>query len=263
MAYTPYDWNQAVQQRTDYIEERLRDGSPVVAISLPQGILMASIHQAQRKLFEIYDQIMFGGIGNQSDLETVRSAAIDFAHREGFQRSPDDVTLQRLVGAALSPAIKRAFADPFSAPFVFHGLFAELGDTPTADTYYSLKSDGEFSVRHEFEVIAGTAAAENEMSRRLHQALPEADSLTTGLRLAVDAWALGRLHARRSADESDELAQPSTPPREVVEAELETGSLEAALLERNTRRESRFRLLGPAELEAVLQDYGQGKQVTG
>lgn len=255
MVYTPYDWNQAVRQRSDYIEERLRDGSPVVALSLPEGVLMVSLHQAQRKLYEIYDRIMFSGIGNQSDIEIVRSSAIDFAHREGFQRSPDDVTLQRLVGAALSPAIKRAFGDPFAAPFIFHGLFAELGDSPAEDTFYSLRYDGEFAMRQEYEVIAGTAAAENEMTRQIHAALPEVDSLPAALRLTVDAWATGRTRARRPAEGDEDAAEPATEPQALVRSELETGTLEAALLERNTRRENRFRLLRPEELADVLAGY--------
>src|SRR5687767_14070591 len=161
MVYTPYDWNQAIAQRMEFIEERIRDGSPVVALSIPEGVLMVTVHQVQRKLFEIYDSIMFGGVGNQSDLETVRNAAIDYAHREGFQRSPDDVTLQRLVGTALSPAIKRAFNEPYTAPFVARSLFAELGDAPAEDRFYALNYDGEYSLHPDFAVVAGSAAAEN------------------------------------------------------------------------------------------------------
>src|SRR5438874_10005496 len=85
MSFTPYDWNQSIQTRTEYIEERLRDGSPVVGISIPDGLLLVSLHRAERKVYEIYDRLVFGAVGNQSDIETVRNASIDFAHREGFQ----------------------------------------------------------------------------------------------------------------------------------------------------------------------------------
>ena len=50
MSLTPYDWNQSIQTRSEYIEERLRDGSPVVGLSTPDGVLMVSIHRAQRKV---------------------------------------------------------------------------------------------------------------------------------------------------------------------------------------------------------------------
>ena len=105
MVYTPYDWNQAVGQRTEYIEERIRDGSPVVGLSLPEGQLLFTVRRSQRKLFDIYDRLMYGAIGSQSDVETIRLTAIDVAHQEGYARSPDDVTAQRIVGLRISPAM--------------------------------------------------------------------------------------------------------------------------------------------------------------
>ncbi|MBI3909811.1 MAG: 20S proteasome subunit A/B [Armatimonadetes bacterium] len=258
MAFTPYDWNQAVQQRMDYIEERLRDGSPVVALSLPDGVLMVTVHRTQRKLFEIYDRLMFGGIGNQSDLEAARMAAIDFAHREGYQRSPDDVTAHRLVGSVLSPAIKRAFADPFSAPFVFRGLFAELGDFPAADQFFTLNYDGEFRRETLYAVAAGASEAENRMLALLHAHVDQATRREAALRLALEAWAVGRLHARRAPDD-EEAARPSDAAA-VLQDALATGTLEAALLERHSRRESRFRLLARAELEPAVADYRRGAE---
>jgi len=254
MVYTPYDWNQAVGQRTEYIEERIRDGSPVVGISLPEGALLVTVHQTQRKVYEIYDRIMFGGIGNQSDLETARNAAIDFAHREGFQRSPDDVTLQRLVGSALSPAIKRAFADPFNVPFVFRGLFVELADRREEDSFGWINYDGEYAFHHDFCVIAGSLEAENEVTRLLHAAAPGVSTLEGGVRLALEGWATGKIQARRRIDDETEGERREDPATALRDA-LSTGTLEAALLERGTRRESKFRLLKPAETEAAAAEY--------
>ncbi len=127
MRYSPYDWNENVRQRNDYIDEQLKEGSPVVSLSYDDGVLMLSVRRTQRKIYEIYDKLIFSGVGRQSDIEAIRTAAIDFAHREGFQRSPDDVTIQRLVGFWVSPAIKKAHADPFAAPVVMRAIFAELG----------------------------------------------------------------------------------------------------------------------------------------
>jgi proteasome alpha subunit len=255
MVYSPYDWNQAVSQRTEYIEERIRDGSPVVGISLPEGALLVSIHQTQRKLYEVYDRITFGGIGNQSDLETARNGAIDFAHREGFQRSPDDVTLQRLVGSALSPAIKRAFADPFNVPFVFRGLFAELAEKREEDTFAWLNYDGEYAYHHDFCVVAGSLEAENEVTRLLHGAAPGISTLEGGIRLALEAWATGKIHARRRIDDEESEGDKREDPAAVLREALTTGTLEAALLERGTRRESKFRLLKPSETDAATAEY--------
>jgi proteasome alpha subunit len=260
MSFTPYDWNQAIQTRSEYIEERLRDGSPVVGLSLPEGVLLLSVHRAQRKIYEIYDRLVFGGIGNQSDVELMRNAAIDFAHREGFQRSPDDVTAQRLVGSVLSPALKRAFGDPFTAPFVFRGLFAELGDRPEADAFFALGPDGEYRTEDRYCVVAGTLDAENKMVELLHENIHQISDRESAIKLALEAWATGKLHARRWAPavraetEEDEEIEILTIG-EVLKEEIRAGKVEAGLLERRTQRESKFRLLRPTELEPALTAY--------
>src|SRR5512143_199130 len=107
---TPYDWQEAIGHRAQFVEARIATGVPVVAISLDEGILAATYRRHTRKLFEIYDRLMYAAIGQQSDAESLRVAAIDFAHREGFQRSEQDVTIQRVV-TAMSQPIKEAFAN--------------------------------------------------------------------------------------------------------------------------------------------------------
>ncbi len=104
--YSPYDFNQSIAHRAEYVEERLKAGSPVVGLSYEQGVLLFTVKRTQRKVFEIYDQIMYSAIGNQADVEAVRLASIDFCHQEGFARSPDDVSVQRLVGFAISPPLE-------------------------------------------------------------------------------------------------------------------------------------------------------------
>src|ERR1044071_3451923 len=104
--YSPFDINEAVAHRKEFVEEGLRGGSPVVGMSYNGGLLLLTVRRTQRKVYEIYDRQMFSAIGNQSDIENVRLASINMAHQEGFERSPDDVSTQRLVGFSLSPALK-------------------------------------------------------------------------------------------------------------------------------------------------------------
>lgn len=261
MSFTPYDWNQSIQTRMEYIEERLRDGSPVVALSIPDGVLMLTIHRTQRKVFEVYDRLIFGGIGNQSDVETMRNAAIDFAHREGFTRSPDDVTAQRLVGSVLSPALKKAFGDPFTAPFVFRGLFAELGDGAEHDTFYALGFDGEFKKESRFSLVGGSLEAENKAIELLHANLDRAQDRSSAVRLGLEAWATARIQARRPAaglrqrrDEEEEEVEILTEAQ-VLRDEIRQGTVEVGLLDRRTPRQSKFRLLSGDELGPVLAEY--------
>lgn len=265
MALTPYDWNQSIQARSEYIEERLREGSPVVALSVPDGILMLSVHRAHRKVFEIYDRLIFAGLGNQSDIEAMRAAAIDFAHREGYLRSPDDVTAQRLVGSVLSPALKRAFGDPFTAPFVFRGLFAELGEEPGEDVFFTLGYDGEFRQEGNFSAIAGSLEAENRMVEWLAERAADARERGPAIRLALEAWGIGRRHARLAAPSAvrasgrrldAEEEESHLPPLEtLLKEEIAAGSVEVGWLDRRTPRESKFRLLRREEIEPELALY--------
>ena len=145
-SYSPYDWNESIQQRNEYIEDRLKDGSPVVALTYDGGLLLLSARQTQRKIYEVYDKLMFSAIGNQSDVEQIRRGAIDAAHQEGFQRSPDDVSVQRLVSLP-------AFARPSSASTAIRSpsrsssraSSPNLARRRSATILMTLSYDGEFS----------------------------------------------------------------------------------------------------------------------
>lgn len=255
--YTPYDFNEAVAHRKEYIEERLREGSPVVGLAFQGGLLMLTVRREQRKIYEIYDRQMFSAIGYQSDIEGLRLGAIQMAHQEGFERSPDDVSLHRLIGFGLSPSLKKAFGDPRTMPFVFRGLFAEIGLSPAGDHFVTLDFDGEYRWHTGAACIAGVQIAEDRMLERIDD--PGARrTRDEALRQAIVAWCVGAREAlkpRRSGDES------LNPFRDVDEAdadrvflrdELKTGTLEAAVLERPGNR---FRLLTEADLQPILRDY--------
>lgn len=262
MSYSPYDWNQSIQLRMEYTEERLSAGSPVVAISRPEGLFLLSVHRTTRKVYEIYDHIAYAGLGNQSDIETMRTASIDFCHREGYQRSPDDVTAARLVGTVLSGALKRAFGDPFTAPFVFHGLFAELGEAPGDDRFFTLQYDGEFRQEDRFSVVAGTLNAENQMIELLHAELNDDQSLDEALKLALRTWAVGKVGSRTASitggeneEEATEESGDAPDPAELLREELKTATLEVGQLVRDTPREGRFRLWSADETAALAEEY--------
>jgi proteasome alpha subunit len=246
--YSPYDFNQSIAHRQEYVEDRLKGGAPVVGISYDQGILLWTVKRTQRKLFEIYDQIMYGAIGNQADVEAVRLASIDFAHQEGFSRSPDDVSVQRLVGFTLSPPLKRIFGDPMSTPNVLRAIFAEVGRTPDRDQFFVLNYDGEFTTHSRFAIVGGSDAAEEAMRSELEKTETVPD-LNTALQLAATVWRAGSRQRVETRDEDDEDASQSTSEGEdPLEEALKEGFVEAAVLERNSPRESKFRLLREEEI---------------
>lgn len=259
-SFSPYDWNESIQQRNDYIEDRLKDGSPVVALSYENGLLLLSMRQTQRKIYEIYDRLMFSAIGNQSDVEQIRVAAIDVAHTEGFQRSPDDVSIQRMVSFRLSPAIKRVYSDPFAQPVVFKGIFAELGKTPERDQLLILSYDGEFQLLPKLAVIAGTGYAEDRMRTHLESETERGTpSLDAALRAALYAWGVGRKHLeaedRPDADYSSG-GEGQADVSSFIGDHLSQGwTVEAGVLERDTPRENRFRLLTERDLGETIARY--------
>lgn len=142
---TPFDWQEGIGHRAGYVENKLAQGAPVLAISLSAGVLLYTGRRQRPKIHELYDRIAFSAIGQQSDIEAMRVAAVDFCHQEGYRRSEDDVSVQRVV-AALSAPLKRAFADFSLAPVVARSLFAEVGATPEDDRYYVLDYDGDYAV---------------------------------------------------------------------------------------------------------------------
>ncbi|MGI4791454.1 MAG: hypothetical protein ACRYFS_21710 [Janthinobacterium lividum] len=259
-SYSPYDWNESIQQRNEYIEDRLKDGSPVVALTYDGGLLLLSARQTQRKIYEIYDRLMFSAIGNQSDVEQIRVAAIDVAHAEGFQRSPDDVSVQRLVSFRLSPAIKKIYSDPFAQPVVLKGIFAELGKTPERDYLMTLSYDGEFSSTPGMAVVAGTAYAEDRMREHLKSETESGTpTLEAGLRAALYAWGVGMKHLesedRADADYSTDGEGQKDVSAFITEHLGKGWTIEAGILERNTTKESRFRLLSDSELSESVARY--------
>ena len=265
MSYNFYDWNNALQQRNEYVEERLKDGSPIVAISFSGGILLLTLRQQQRKIFEVYDRLIMGALGKQSDIEALRLAAIDTAHKEGFERSPDDVSIQRLVGFSLSPAVKKVYNDQSSIPLTVRAIFAELGKTAEEDHLFVLGYDGEFKTLSGAAVAAGTNYAEEQALDSLKAATIE--TREDALRAALTAWGVGRaqLAPKKEKDEddfdplADRTDSPTTAsddPTVALKEALKDGlTVEAAVLERRTARESRFRMLATSDVEKVLSEF--------
>jgi proteasome alpha subunit len=258
MSYSFYDFNNAITQRNEYIENQLRGGSPVVALSCDAGVLLVTVRTTQRKIFEIYDRIIMGGLGKQSDIEGIRLAAIDSAHREGFQRSEDDVSVQRLVGFGLSPAVKRVYNDQQAIPLTLRAIFAEVHRDADDDQFFTLGYDGEFRNSTGSAVAAGTAYAEQEAAASLKDVAPA--SFDAALKAALAAWAIARTRQlpvpEKLDDDFDEGATEEADPKLAVRELLETGAIvEAGVLDRKSTRESRFHLLTSDEIEPALKAY--------
>jgi len=218
---SPFDWQEGIGHRAQFVESRLATGMPIVAFSHAEGILIGTYRSQSRKIFEVYDRLAYAGIGLQSDIEAVRVAAVDFAHQEGYQRSHDDVTIQRVV-SVLSTPIKRAFGDFQSSPLVVRCLFAEVEDEPTKDRYYTVDYDGDYANCRNCSVVAGTDEAKDRLDKLLdRKAMAKAtpEKAVTFIDQAID----------KLLRESD--------------VDLEGLRFESAILLRGPKLHRRFRLL--------------------
>ncbi len=221
---TPYDWQEGIGNRAQYIEGKLAQGAPVLAVSLPEGILVYAFKRQARKIYEVYDRLIFSAIGQQSDVEALRSSAVDFAHQEGYNRSEQDVTIQRVI-TALSTPLKKAFGDFSSSPIVARSVFAEVNASPEDDLYYVLDYDGDYSLSKGSALVAGT----DEVAAALREKLDGFDR-SVGAEAALDGLKDVWLSARDAGFE-------------IEDATLLQLSPEAVLLERREDRENRFRVL--------------------
>lgn len=217
---TPYDWQEGIGNRAQYIEGKLGQGTPVLAVSLNEGILVFTYRRQARKIFEVYDRLIFAAIGQQSDVEALRIGAVEFAHQEGYNRSEEDVTIQR-VATALSGPIKKAFSDFGSSPVVARSLFGEVGATLDKDLYYVLDYDGDFRTSRRCAVVAGSEKAAESLAEKLKNfdAKTKPEKAVEELKVI---WASA-------------LEEGEPEPRDL--------SPEAVLLARSSEKEDRFRVL--------------------
>lgn len=189
MTEEPYRWLEAIGNRREYINEQLKGGTPVFAISRTDGILLVGVGQGQSKVFEIYDRHAFAALGHPVDIERIRQAAIESAHLEGFNRSAKDVTLRRLIGFSLSATLKNSFEQIFSPPFIVESVFAELGAAAGQDVLVRLHFDG----NHRYEttgvlVVASNQSREEEAAGWLRKEIKARDSIKRIAGLCLTAW---------------------------------------------------------------------------
>jgi proteasome alpha subunit len=261
MIEEPYRWVEAVANRREYIEDQLRLGSPVIALNYTDGLLLLTVSRETRKVFEIYDRIAFAALGHPADIERMRLVAIDLAHTEGFNRSAADVSLRRLVNFGMSPALKSAFEQIFSAPHIVKMLLVELGDEAEQDSIVKLDYDGSFAhseieTKEPFDVLAGTSEANKAMLDYLveHNGNPKR-ALDDALRLAAKTWAVGMNTAEQGDNKEDESEDKRDfSPEKVLKEYLKARHIEAAVMERGRPATGKFRLLDDKEVRAALKD---------
>lgn len=220
MTEEPYRWLEAIGNRREYISEQMKGGTPVFAVSRPEGILMLGVGIGHSKVFEVYDRHGFAALGHPVDIEKLRQAAIEAAHVEGFNRSSKDVTLRRLISFALSTTLKSSFEQIFSPPFIVEAIFTELGESPAQDSLVRLHYDG----HHHYEtsgvlIAAADRKLEAEASAWLREKLKPDDALNRVAGLCLALWQ-AMVEGKNLADLRVQENLPTTIADKIIEAAL-------------------------------------------
>ena len=258
MTEEPYRWVEAIANRREYIETQIAGGSPIVALTYREGVVLFTLSRERQKLFEIYDRIGMGAIGHPGDIERLRMAAIELTGTEGFARAALDVSLRRLANYSLSPALKAAFEQVYGPPYLARLLFAELGRGEAPNLFLRLDYDGTIHTNggafghafEEFGVIAGTTPAAKAMEKFLRSKNVTTKSLDDALDVALDAWAIG--HLALNEDPGDDLPEAARIAAHRAE-HLGAASIEAAVLEHNAAFPATWRPLRDAEIRPSLE----------
>ena len=253
----PYRWVEAIANRREYIESELAPGSPTIALSCQEGVLLLTFGKDRKKIFEVYDQIALGGIGHPGDIERLRMMAIELASTEGFARSVSDVSLRRMATYSFSPALKQAFEQIYGAPYLARLLFAEVGATPVDDLFVTLDYDGSMTAnsmssgkgRDHFSVISGSRRSAEQIALFLRN--EEVGPLSRTLPVAVRAWGVGLY----TANEDHADVPPGDELKNFLKTHLKAYSVEAALLERKPKTRIAFTELGEDKFASVLAEY--------
>lgn len=230
-----FQWLEAIRDRGEYVRDQLSHATPVFALSRPEGILLVGVGLGQSKVFEIYDRHAMAALGNPVDIEKIRQTAIEAAHLEGFNRSPQDVTMRRLMSYSLSPALKNSFESVFQPPLIVEGVFAELGDTPEQDVLMEFAFDGNFGVVQDgLAVVSSNTAAATQAKDWLRSRLKPHTNRNRVLGLLLAMWDVMSRGERIRKD--TKVATPET---------LDLGGrvLEMALLDRKAPGKVKYQSL--------------------
>jgi len=259
MIEEPYRWVEAIANRREYIETQLASGSPIAAVGYRDGILFVTLGQSRQKIFEIYDRIAMGAIGHPGDIERLRMAAIELASTEGFTRSATDVSLRRLAHYSLSPVMKSGFEQVYGPPFLARLLFAEIGPQAENDLFLRVEYDGAIATngataaqrRQDFAALSGTGQSTELMESFLKSEHAPDATLQTALKTALEAWSIG--HMTLGKEDANEIPERAAFTKHRQE-QLETNSVEAAVLERNGAAAIRYRPLSDKEARDLIGD---------
>lgn len=234
MTDEPYRWLEAIANRREYIRDQLKDATPVVAVSRPEGVILMGIGTGQSKVFELYDRLALAALGNPVDIERVRQTAIEAAHLDGFTRDPEDVTARRLMNFSICPALKTSFEQIFGAPLLVELIVAEVASDPANDVLARVSYDGTVRYQAGGVVVAHTSTTDEASALEwLIAELSPALSLREVIERMLAVW--------RLLVSGGPFTRPSIPTSQSLDVPGKT--VEVAILSRQSRNRATYKAL--------------------
>ena len=225
MGFQPYvPPEQLIKDRSEYARKGIARGKSVVALEYESGIAFIAENPSAtlHKVSEIYDRIAFAGAGKYSEFEDLRIAGIRLADLRGYSYGREDVNAKTLANA-YSQALSAIFTQQMK-PYEVEILVGQVGETPGENELYHVLFDGSVTDEHGYVGIGGRA---EDVTEKLKDRYSEGADLGAAVRAAVQALA------------------------DVEGGTLESGAIEAAILDR-TRSRRKFLRLEESEIGRIL-----------
>ncbi len=215
---------QMMKDRADYARKGIARGRSLVALECAAGVVIVAENPSRTlyKTSEIYDRIVFAGVGKYNEFQSLKIGGVRLADLKGYQYSPEDVTAGALANA-YAQTLGQVFTHEMK-PYEVEILVASVGATEDEpDQLFHILYDGTVMDEQGFTVLGGEA-------ERIAEALGADYSPDLDLGPAV------RLGAKVLAADREPLA---------------AAALEVALLDRS-RPGRAFRRVKGVELDELL-----------
>jgi proteasome alpha subunit len=226
MSFMPYvPPEQLMKDRSEFAHKGIARGKSVIGLEYADGIMFIAENPSAtlHKISEIYDRIAFAGVGKYSEFEDLRISGVRLADLRGYSYGREDVRARDLANA-YSQALSTIFTQQMK-PYEVEILVGEVAEDGGHDEIYHVLFDGTVTDEHDHVAIGGHA---EELSNAVKAAYRPGWDLSTAVRESVRA--LSTAEGR----------------------EVESGSLEAGVLDRTRPARRKFRRLPEDEVAQIL-----------
>jgi proteasome alpha subunit len=226
MSFMPYvPPEQLMKDRSEFAHKGIARGKSVVGLEYADGLLFVAENPSAtlHKISEIYDRILFAGVGKYSEFEDLRISGVRLADLRGYSYGREDVRARDLANA-YSQALSTIFTTQMK-PYEVEILVGEVAIDDGGSEIYHILFDGTVTDEQGYVAIGGHA---DELTNAVKIAYQPGWDLATGVREAVKAL------------------------RAAEKREVEAESIEAGVLDRSARTRRKFRRLDDDEVAAIV-----------